>query len=593
MVLIKTCKILLQLIVIMIIISNVSYAGALKESLANSKYHNLTQCIEIHENDISKCINEFKEYIKAEKKLIKSSENDSYKKRLKKIITYLKNSTEIFYKKGKKKEDINYLSKAYKCSKLLRNISNKYEQMYNKAKEKYILIKRRKEAEGALKALFNKLKKMNNLSSNFERDFSKFVKNVNKARDYLSKKFINKIQKFGTKQVKIYYNTLNNIVNDLNQKKDININYINSKFKVYNIAKRLNKLDFKHKKIIVKRKKVGLQIKQHLQTINKEQKDLINSYLERNKIHRLPNVQENVIKTKYTTNTYSKLKRNKKAFLNIPDLNKQEVRKLKKRSMFFKKLNKVNKLWSKKNYIKAIHDYNAAYKLLSTNKALKTKAKEELSSLKHLAFINIKKKSLRLIDNNKYVKAKFNLNKLQNISLNNKDNNRFKKLQKNIIQKGQKHLLDLAKKLKSQKKDMQSLNTSIKANKLGMNQALKDFYKNLKNNFDYDRIQTLNDARIFLNCKESINKLIKIRSFTNNIYCESTFRLGKQIGKQTYEAILKNIYLVKLKILNHNPNKKLETASRYKVIYKIDSMQDIKDFSEEDSLPELGVIYYQ
>ena len=101
-------------------------SAALLEATAEAKLKNLMGCIKSNDNDISLCLDNFKDYLRTEIQLVKAAPDKAeYKKRLNKMVDYLRKSADIFYQKAQSTRSLKYYEKASRCASLLVKLSDK------------------------------------------------------------------------------------------------------------------------------------------------------------------------------------------------------------------------------------------------------------------------------------------------------------------------------------------------------------------------------------------------------------------------------------------------------------------------------------
>ena len=147
-------------------------SGFLLKNDANMKFKVLRKCLKTSSNDISKCLFQFVEYLKAEKKALKNNPNDKKTAdRLNKMVLYLKKSADIFIEKSEKTNEVKYHLKASKISELLVKLSPKYEN-YRKIIKSY---KNRSKTSVAVSVFIKEMNRYKYASEAHKSAFKKFV----------------------------------------------------------------------------------------------------------------------------------------------------------------------------------------------------------------------------------------------------------------------------------------------------------------------------------------------------------------------------------------------------------------------------------
>ena len=67
---------------------------------SDAAYNQIKNCLKARKNDTALCVDEFKDYIRAEIKHINAGAKQEFKDRLKKAIDTLQKATDIYYQKG-------------------------------------------------------------------------------------------------------------------------------------------------------------------------------------------------------------------------------------------------------------------------------------------------------------------------------------------------------------------------------------------------------------------------------------------------------------------------------------------------------------
>jgi hypothetical protein len=188
---------------------------ALLEATADAKLKTLKVCIKSNDNDISLCLDRFKDYLKTEIKLVKSAPDKSkFKERLNKMVTYLKRSADIFYEKAQETRSTKYYEKAARCAKLLVKLSDKYKN-YGEMISEFDNVKRGSDATALLEILYRETTKKQYPNAVFQASFDSLISKVIKRYKYLDSSFQKEIIDFSNQLISKYITHMRSIVSAL------------------------------------------------------------------------------------------------------------------------------------------------------------------------------------------------------------------------------------------------------------------------------------------------------------------------------------------------------------------------------------------
>jgi len=102
----------------------------LLKNTADKKYGDFASCLKSNKNLFTQCIEELKHYITAENKYIRVKKTDDSKNRLRKVVRYIKQSTDIYIQKAEESNDPIDYRKANTAASLLTKLSSAYESEY-------------------------------------------------------------------------------------------------------------------------------------------------------------------------------------------------------------------------------------------------------------------------------------------------------------------------------------------------------------------------------------------------------------------------------------------------------------------------------
>jgi len=266
-------------------VANASSAGLL-EATADGKLRKLMGCIKSNDNDISLCLDSFKDYLRTEIQLVKAApDKEKYNKRLNKMVEYLRKSADIYYQKAQSTRSLKYYEKASRCANLLVKLSGKYKN-YGEMIREFENVKRGSDATVLLEILYRETTKKQYPSDAFQVSFNSLVSKVIKSYEHLDSSFQNKMRALGSKLISEYIDHMRSIVSALESYAVPNFGAISDEFLVYKTATKIPGVDTHQEENLSLRKKVGTLIGICLNRLKKAEEEASQIFLgSDNKLH--------------------------------------------------------------------------------------------------------------------------------------------------------------------------------------------------------------------------------------------------------------------------------------------------------------------
>ena len=634
----------------------------LLKSTADTKLGKLKECIKSHDNDVSICITEFKEYLKAEIKLIKSAKDKSiYNQRLKKMINYLRQSADIFYEKAERTKKLEYYEKASRCAALLMKLSKKY-QSYEKMVKQFDNAKQGSNSTVLLEIFFRKVKEKKYPTDAFQEAFNSLVKKSVPIYSHLDNDLQREIRAYSNELVLEYMKNLRKIVASLEASDVPDFDNINDQFIIYKEAIKIPGVDRHQTESSILRKKFGSLLGTYLNEAKAAQDRASKFFLDGNNklsesTDRLNNLKEIIC----VSSGY--LKNKDDLFLEVPSISDVFLNTLGDTTDFLTISIQASNEEKAGEYIKSVKLWKKALSLHSIDKRLEEKAqkleskaiqaavdqsinlapeqanKKEFSQALELldglkASVALKDKQEKIISDlreridkeaeedrqrriaeaaeramkeaqelasqNKFQEALETLETLRaSQTLNKAQDKRILSLKQKIKIQGQKEILKLAETLKNQGNDMAALKTIDVAKIVGMNNELEEFYDSLKTNFNWGEIETLEDAKYFVNC--SFDDLLNFITFPKkaglNVFCEFTLLFENQIDTDGYYGYLggRSDSPIYIKIINPSFKGATLIGKQAYCVFRINGTKALVNVLTDSTVnvPNLEAIYLQ
>jgi hypothetical protein len=587
---------------ILVVSINQVYASSevLLKSIADTKLGNLKQCIESHGNDISICIAEFKEYLRAEIKLIKSSKEKSiYNKRLNKMINYLRQSADIFYEKAENTKKMEYYEKASRCAALLVKLSKKY-QSYERMVNQFENSKQSSNSTVLLKILFQKSKEKEYPNTAFQEAFNLLIKKSVPIYSILDRDFQAEIRAYSNQLILEYMKNLRKIVSTLEGFHVPDFNNLNGQFIIYKEAIKIPGVDTHQTESSSLRKKFGMILDTYLNEAKVAQGRATRNFLDGdNKLlestDRLNSLKEIIcISSAYIMKNADDL------FLEVPSITDNFLSTLRDTTDFLLTSIQASNQEKAGEYINSAKLWNKALSFRSIDRKLQEKAQNIEFQAIQAAVDQATNLARDLANRNKFEKAFEVLEGLRtSITLNKAQEIIVLSLKQKIKIQGQREILKLAKTLKSEGNHMAALRTINLTKIVGTNNELEEFYNDLKKNFNWGEIETLEDSKYFVNC--SFNDLLNYITFPQkaglDVFCEFTLLFKNQLDTDGYYGYLggRSDSPVYIRIINPAFKGATLIGKQAYCIFRINGIEALKNVLTDSTVnvPNLEVIYLQ
>ena len=591
----KRCFLILLLICISMTFGTVSNATSvsLLEVTAEAKLKTLMTCIKSHENDISLCLENFTDFLKAQIKLVKAAPDEKqYKTTLDKMVDYLKNSTDIFYQKARNTKSLKYYEKSSRCADLLLRLSDKYKK-YGEIVQEFENFKRGTNATSVLTILYNETTKYTYPNTDFQNSFNSLVEKSIKRFEYLEEGFQNDLIVLGNQLIAKYIAHMRSIVSELESFTIPVFGTIAGEYKIYKIAIKIPNVNTHEEESLSLRKKVGTRLEICLNKLKRFEAEEAKKFIG----------GENILISSVETLAHlgniilvssEHVKPKDDLFLDVPAISNEVLNHTKDLKDFLQFTLQAKNELENNSYVKAVNLWEEALSIKSVDRSLRDKAQvyqftaiqaavdqaltvaknladekkfaealKELKSINSSVPVNMNQRAdisnlrqsiekdaeidrLRkiqaavdqaltvaknLADEKKFAEALKELKSINSLNdLNQNQKKEIASLRNNMQNKGQLYVLRLAKKLKSSGQYMQSLRTIDMAKEIGMNDDLNEFFNNLKEDFDWKQITNIEDCEYFVNCP--LDKLVYFMKFPKKAGSDNYCFLNLEISNQ-------------------------------------------------------------
>lgn len=242
----------------------------LLKATSNKKYTDLSNCLKSSDNLFTLCIDPLKEFIIAENKYIKRKNTNESKNRLRKIIKYIKQSTDIFVEKAKKTDNIEDYTRASIAAKFLSKLSPDFKSEYDT-----FLIKSDKRKQGSRVSLtlsnyFNTIKKKEPDLEVIE----KLVRIASPVYESIDANFRLSLDKFFDAFVDRYYKHLVSINKSLEVRNIPDISKLRYRYQSYVIVKKITQVNPRSAEIEQIKKKISVSVEQHFNNIKENAEEI-------------------------------------------------------------------------------------------------------------------------------------------------------------------------------------------------------------------------------------------------------------------------------------------------------------------------------
>jgi hypothetical protein len=235
----------------------------LLKATSNKKYTDLSNCLKSSDNLFTLCIDPLKEFIIAENKYIKLKNTNESKNRLRKIIKYIKQSTDIFVEKAKKTDNIEDYNRASIAAKFLSKLSPDFKSEYDT-----FLVQSDKRKQGSRVSLtlsnyFNTIKKK---EPELE-VIKKLVRIAFPVYESIDANFRLSLDKFFDTFVDRYYEHLVSINKSLETRNIPDVSKLRYRYQSYVIVTKIIQINSRSTEIKQIKEKIAISIEQHFKNI--------------------------------------------------------------------------------------------------------------------------------------------------------------------------------------------------------------------------------------------------------------------------------------------------------------------------------------
>jgi len=285
-------------------------------------------------------------------------------------------------------------------------------------------------------------------------------------------------------------------------------------------------------------------------------------------------------------------------FLQLPSVSQDTLSTINELTEFLKAVNQAVRYFGNKQYIESVKKWDQALAQLQVDAKLKDEAKKQKAATIDTAVSETIGESASLAAQNEYENSIKLLTELSSLPLSNAQKARVFSTKKEIVEKGQLYILNVARSLKKEGKDMEALRTKTRAETIGLNNELQEFYTDLKKNFDYAQITNLQDAGYFINCPGGYTTNLTFPMQSNSgQFCEAQIDLSQQLELGMYIGYVRgnSEQEVKLHLLNRKWAEAILGNKTIDAVFRIEGISKVKRAltGVESFLPLLGINYLQ
>jgi hypothetical protein len=242
----------------------------LLKNTADKKYSDFASCLKINKNLFTQCLDELKEYISSENKYIKVKKTDDSKNRLRKVVKYIKQSTDIYIQKAIETNELVRYNQAAIAATLLTKLSPSYKVEYASFLKKASIREQGKSASIALSSYYKKIREK-------EPDFEVIRTLINKARPYydgLDTNIRNSLDKYFAAFVDRYYDYLVEINDAIEHKTLPEVSKLQYRYHAYSEIIEIEQIDPRRNDIAEITQQISDTSNQHFIVLTEQAEDL-------------------------------------------------------------------------------------------------------------------------------------------------------------------------------------------------------------------------------------------------------------------------------------------------------------------------------
>lgn len=242
----------------------------LLENGANKKYTDFSNCLKSSNNFFTLCIDELKAYISAENKYIKVKKTDESKNRLRKVVKYIKKSTDIYIQKAEKTNDVRDYDQATIAATLLTKLSPKYKIEYTSFLDKSTAKKQGSTVSLGLSNYFKTIKQ----KEPELKVIRKLIKNALPVYDSLDASLRSSLDRFFNSFIDRYYDHLAVINNAIESKNFPVVTKLKYRHQAYIDVTEIHQINSRSEDITQIKQQIADTLNQHFKTLKGQTEDL-------------------------------------------------------------------------------------------------------------------------------------------------------------------------------------------------------------------------------------------------------------------------------------------------------------------------------
>ena len=253
--------------------ANTAYGASefLLQNAANKKYANFSSCLKSSDNLFTLCIDELKEFISAENKYIKVKKTDESKTRLRKIVNYVKQSTDIYIQKSEKTNDIEDYNRATIAATLLTKLSPKFKTEYSSFLDKSTARRQGNNISLGLSSYFKTVKRKEPELQVVQ----KLIDNAFPVYDSLDANLRSSLDRFFDAFINRYYDYLVDIKNAIESKNIPEVTKLKYRHQAYTAITKIHQVNDRTNDINQIKQEIADTLDQHFKNL-KNQTDHLN-----------------------------------------------------------------------------------------------------------------------------------------------------------------------------------------------------------------------------------------------------------------------------------------------------------------------------
>ncbi|MHB0972017.1 MAG: hypothetical protein ACYC7A_21765 [Thermoanaerobaculia bacterium] len=511
---------------------------ALQKATADAKYDSLQTCIRSKGNDASLCIDEFVGYFREEITLVKTypDKASEYRPRLDETVAFLEKSANHFYARAKETRDINQFQRASRCAALLIELSAK-NASYQGMVTAYENAKGGKVASEALGSLSDKLSKVSEESDKFYRSFAPYAENASKTFPTLSPEAQGEATKLGTEQVTRLVNHLSGIAGALKSERMPDFGNLGNERRIYAKAILIPTVNARSADLEGFRRAVGSRIGELLQQTTTLESALSTDYESsgseslRSERQRLMTLDE--IAQKSLTVAWA----NEGFFTGLPKIAKADLGSLSSRVRGLDLAFRASQQATARDFADAIKLLGEGLSEQAITSGVRSRMQHQRSSVLADATRYTTATASTLARSRKYAECRKAIDDALALPLSPAQQAEVRELWTRTAQEGRAFALAEAKRLNQSGKQFAALMAIEGAKPLGLNQELESYRHQIKRNFNFRQLQSLDQALYFVDCPSDLMQALTFpEKADSSRYCFGHFEVKEALGNGIFRA---------------------------------------------------------